>query len=133
MFDHNRFKDIENLLEKGRKNEALHLITEMQARYIALSDENSLLRMQVHEFEDMLYLSRNLIFDGSCYWLITKGVKQGPFCPHCYNRDGALIRLDEEKGQWRCITCGSVLGHHHVRPGQNILAPAPKIAKVVPM
>lgn len=135
MLDYYRFKDIDDLFAKGRSDEARHLLMEMQARYIAVCDENSSLRMQVHEYEDILFLARNLIFDGSCYWLITGNIKQGPFCLHCYNRDGALIRLDSElsgDGRWHCVSCGSV-HRRDIHPDAPILlAPAPKPAKIIP-
>ena len=118
MLNHNLFKDIDELFSAGRISEARHLLMEMQARYIAVCDENALLKMQVHEFEDILYLARNLVFDGSCYWLVAGGIKQGPFCPRCYNREGALIRLDAEDtgdGKWRCATCGTVIDREYAQ------------------
>lgn len=131
MLDYYRFKDIDDLFAKGRHTEARHLLMEMQTRYIAACDENSTLRMQVHEFEDILYLARNLIFDGACYWLITGGIKQGPFCQQCYNHYGALIRLDSEEGRWRCVSCGAV-HERESAPGQVMLSSAPKAATVIP-
>jgi len=135
MLDYYRFKDIDDLYAKGHHDEARHLLMEMQARYISVCEENSTLRMQIHEFEDILFLSRNLIFDGACYWLITGGIKQGPFCQHCYDRDGALIRLDAEltgDGRWRCVSCGAVHDREYAVPDQVLLAPAPKPARVIP-
>ena len=105
-------------LKRMLRHAARRLLMEMQARYIAVCDENALLKMQVHEFEDILYLARNLVFDGSCYWLVAGGIKQGPFCPRCYNREGALIRLDAEDtgdGKWRCATCGTVIDREYAQ------------------
>ena len=132
MLDYSRFKDIDELFVRGRHDEARHLLMEMQSRYIAVCDENSTLRMQVHEYEDILYLSRNLVFDGACYWLVTGGIKQGPFCRHCYNRSGALIRLDDGigdaaaagDGHWHCVCCGAAHDHGY--------APAPRPATISP-
>lgn len=139
MLDYYHFKDIDDLFAKGRRDEARHLLMEMQARYIAVCDENSTLRMQVHEFEDILYLSRNLVFDGACYWLIAGGVKQGPFCQRCYNRDGALIRLDADPagdGRWRCVSCGAAHRRDHALPAQSSRPSASpstsRSAKVIP-
>ena len=139
MLDYYRFKDIDDLFARGRNDEARHLLMEMQARYIAVCDENSTLRMQVHEYEDILYLSRNLVFDGACYWLVTGNIKQGPFCRHCYNRDGALIRLDAEAGdgsgpgdgRWRCVCCGAVHEREYAT-GHVMTLPAPRPAKIIP-
>ena len=133
MLNHNRFKDIDELFSAGRVSEARHLLMEMQARYIAVCNENALLKMQVHEFEDILYLARNLVFDGTCYWLMAGGIKQGPVCPRRYKREGALIRLDAEEtgdGKWRCATCGTVIDREYA---QTPLPPSlRRSAKVLP-
>ena len=76
MLKHHRFKDIDDLYSSGRVSEARRLLMEMQAGYIAICDENAMLKMQVHDFEDILYIARNLIFDCSAYWLVTGGIKQ---------------------------------------------------------
>lgn len=134
MLDYSRFKDINELFMRGRHTEARHLLMEMQSRYIAVCDENSSLRMQVHEYEDILYLSRNLVFDGACYWLVTGDIKQGPFCRHCYNRSGALIRLDEVEagdGGWRCVCCGATHEHGYAPAPVTALA-GQRPAKIIP-
>lgn len=133
MLDYYHFKDIDDLFAKGMRDEARHLLMEMQAKYIAVCEENATLHMQLHEFEDILYLSRNLVFDGTCFWLITGGIKQGPFCQTCYNRDGALVRLDYESDEWKCVSCGTVHDREYAVQGQTILASAPKTAKVIPL
>ncbi|WCB47620.1 hypothetical protein [Nitratidesulfovibrio vulgaris] len=132
MLDYYKFKEINDLFLKGRIDEARHLLTEMQTRYVALSDENIMLRSQVQEFEDILYLSRNLVFDGYCYWLLTGEIKQGPFCESCYKRDGVLVRLDSRSKSWQCPSCGT---HHernveHPIPASTLAAP--RLAKVIP-
>jgi hypothetical protein len=132
MLDYYRFKDIDDLFGMGRHEEARHLLMEMQASYISVCEENSTLRMQVHEFEDILYLARNLVFDGACYWLITGGIKQGPFCPHCYNRGGILIRLDFEEGLWRCVSCGATQDHECSPSARPPAESGGKPAKVIP-
>lgn len=106
MLDYYHFKEINDLFLKGQHEEARHLLIDMQARYIALCDENAMLKLQVREMEDVLFLAKNLVFDGFCYWLVTGNIKQGPFCQHCYNREGALIRLDTGQDEWRCPICG---------------------------
>ncbi|EGY26157.1 hypothetical protein DA2_1530 [Desulfovibrio sp. A2] len=121
MLDYYRFKEIHDLFMKGKTEEARHVLMEMQSRYVSLCDENTMLKMQVQEFEDILYLSRNLVFDGFCYWLITGNIKQGPFCQSCYNRDGVLVRLAAaHDGKWQCATCGAT---HEREPRYGLPAP----------
>ena len=108
MLDYYRYKDVLELFCNGQAEEAKYLLMELQARHVALTDENMNLKTQVQEYEDILFISKNLIFDGSCYWLMTSGVKQGPFCRHCYAQDGQLIRLVEMSDAWRGPNCNSV-------------------------
>jgi len=105
MLDYYRFKTVSDLFMQGKTEEARLELAELQRRYVALCDENTTFKMQVQEYEDVLYLARNLVLDGQFYWLITGNIKQGPFCPHCYNRDGLLMRLSGDPDQRYCTTC----------------------------
>ena len=67
--------------------------------------------MQLQEYEDILYLARNLAFDGELYWLETGTIRQGPFCPNCYDRDGLLMRLSGERHDRYCTTCRELYRH----------------------
>lgn len=108
MLEFFRFKEIHDLYLRGQVEEARHQLSELQARYMNLCDENALLRTQIQGYEDIVHLSRSLIFDGIFYWLITGSIKQGPFCPACYNRDGLLLRLTDDGASRHCQTCGSL-------------------------
>lgn len=112
MLDYYSFKEINDLFAQGRAEQGRHRLMELQSRYIAMRDEMESLRQQVQEFEDILYLSKNLICIDDFYWLKVGSVRQGPFCPDCYQRDGALTRLECLKDHLRCPYCGSV----HKRP-----------------
>lgn len=105
MLDYYRFKTVSDLFMQGKTEEARLELAELQRRYVALCDENTTFKMQVQEYEDILYLSRNLILDGKYYWLITGSIKQGPFCPHCYDKDGLLMRLAGDPGERYCTVC----------------------------
>ena len=105
MLDYYRFKSVSDLFMQGKVEEARLELAELQRRYVALCDENTTFKMQVQEYEDVLYLARNLVLDGGFYWLITGSIKQGPFCPNCYNRDGLLMRLSGDPGERYCSTC----------------------------
>ncbi len=108
MLEYYRFKVVHDLFMKGQAEEARMQLAALQSRYVALCEDNATLKAQAQEYENILYLARNLVFDGSCYWLTTGSIKQGPFCPTCYNRDGLLVRLTET-GLRRCQTCGEHL------------------------
>ncbi len=129
MLEYYRFKGIHDLYAKGEHAEARHLLAELQARYVTLCDENNLLKVQVQEFEDILFFSRNLIFDGTCYWLLTGTLRQGPFCHSCFTQDGRLARLTERGPVWVCSICGTEHDRderpsepmHVAMPGENPL------------
>jgi hypothetical protein len=105
MLEYYRFKIIQDLFSKGQAEEAREGLAALQRRYVSLCDENTTLKMQMQEYEDILYLARNLTFDGEFYWLETGAVRQGPFCPNCYDRDGLLMRLSGERHERYCASC----------------------------
>ncbi len=107
MLEYYRFKSVYDLFLKGQFEEARSELSELQHRYVDLCQENQNLKTQVQEYEDVLYLARNLVFDGSFFWLITGSIKQGPFCPNCYNKDGILTRITDIYPR-RCASCGEV-------------------------
>lgn len=120
MLDYYRFKEVHDLFTKGKYDEAKKVLAELQEKYIEVHDENEMLRTQLQEFEDVLYLAKNLEYDGHSYWLKTGTIKQGPFCQSCFDRDGLLIRLGETADRWRCLSCGVI----YDRDDAEIVAPA---------
>jgi hypothetical protein len=106
MLEYWTFKEVHELFVRGYFEAAQRILMELQARYIALYDEVSVLKKQVQDFEDILFLSQNLITEGEQYWLRTGNVKHGPFCKPCYEYTGKLIRLESHKSVWRCPYCG---------------------------
>ncbi|MDR0828186.1 MAG: hypothetical protein LBN33_10005, partial [Desulfovibrio sp.] len=54
------------------------------------------------------YIARNLVIDQGFYWLITGAVRQGPFCPSCYNQAGMLIRLSGDPKELFCANCRNI-------------------------
>jgi len=107
MLDYFLFKQIHDLYQEGKTETAKLVLKDLQEKYIDLNDENMLLKTQVKEYEDILYLAENLEYDGFSYWLKTAGIRQGPFCRSCFDRDSVLIRLHEAGLKWKCLSCGS--------------------------
>lgn len=65
---------------------------------------------RIAELERELRSKSTFEFDGSKYFKLTEGdVRQGPFCPSCYDADGKEVRLhyinDELWGDWTCYVC----------------------------
>jgi len=105
MLDYYLFKQVHDLFADGKAEKAKQILSDLQEKYIEVTDENALLRTQVQEFEDILYLAKNMEFDGFSYWLKTGSIKQGPFCRNCFDKEGLLIRLGEFEDKWRCTSC----------------------------
>jgi hypothetical protein len=108
MLNYYRFKSVSDLIEQNKIEEARLLLAELQQRYVAVCDENSALKLQIQEYDDILYIARNLVIDRDFYWLITGAVRQGPFCPSCYNEEGLLIRLTGDAKDLFCANCRSI-------------------------
>lgn len=113
MLEYYRFKTVHELFMRGLEEEALAHLAALQKKYVALCDENTTFKMQAQEYEDILYLARNLVFDQQFYWLNTGSIKQGPFCPACYDRDGLLIRLSGERYDRHCPACRAPFKETH--------------------
>lgn len=107
MLEYYRFKVINNLFLKGQTEAACLQLRELQKRYVNLCEENATIKANLREYEDILYLARNFTFDGQFYWLRTGSIKQGPFCPICYDKDGQLVRINEMHPR-RCASCGEI-------------------------
>lgn len=121
MLDYERFKLINDLFRQGRGDEARSQLMELQSHCIALRDEMHILKTQVQEFEDIIFLSKSLHFDRQFYWIKIASVKQGPFCPQCYERDGSLMRLESRRNVLLCPYCGA----EHLRAAMCALEGAP--------
>lgn len=112
MIEYYRFYEVETLINQGKLKEAFEELHTLQKLYMELSQENAKLKVQLHDTEEILSISRNIIFDGDAYWLISGGEKQGPFCPKCYHANGDLIRMTviqksefNPKTSWVCPHC----------------------------
>jgi hypothetical protein len=105
MLDYYRFKKVNDLFMQGKVEEARLELAGLQRRYVALCSENTSFKMQMQEYEDILYLARNLVLEDGFYWLITGNIKQGPFCPKCYDNEGMLMRLAGDPGDRFCTAC----------------------------
>lgn len=126
MLDYYLFKQVHDLYEQGRTENARLILKELQEKYIEAWDENALLKTQLQEYEDVLYLAKNLEYDGYSYWLKTGAIKQGPFCQQCFDKDGLLIRLHEHKDSWKCLTCGAEYDRGAAKEEEIEPRPAPQ-------
>ena len=130
MLEYYRYKEVSDLFAQNRGEEARRLLADLQARYIAMCDENATLRLRIQEFENVLYMANNLVFDGVSYWLLTGSIKQGPFCRMCYEREGALFRLEQADDELLCPVCNAYCARPPVR--REMPARAARGTKIIP-
>ena len=114
------FRQALDLAREGRFDEAQALLAGLQDEYLALFEENESLRRQLQDVSDVLDLASSMQFDGQKYWLRDGGRPDGPFCQVCYDREGQLIRLQEQERHWHCQVCGN----SYIKPRPK-LAPRP--------
>ncbi|MBN2141568.1 MAG: hypothetical protein PHV85_02420 [Desulfovibrionaceae bacterium] len=102
------FKRVFELARAGRIEEAKNLLRGLQNEFLAVYEENEVLKNQLAEVAKVLDLAENMDFDGQKYWIKDGLAKKGPFCQLCYDRDGLLVHLQEHKNHWECCACKSL-------------------------
>ena len=136
MIEYYRFYEVETLISQGKVQEAVEELRALQKLYLELAQENSKLKVQLHDLEEILSISRNIIFDGDAYWLISGGEKQGPFCPKCYHANGDLIRMAVQKKDEFTPKTKWICPHCHVAAEPDVDVETAKIpvqrAKIIP-
>lgn len=108
LFQATGFKRALSLCKEGKFTEAEALLKSLQDEFVAISEENETLKMQLTEVADVLDLADKVQFDGQKYWLLDEDEKKGPFCQVCYDRDGLLVHLQEHENHWECQNCNGL-------------------------
>jgi hypothetical protein len=108
------FRDSDINLQKAEsKAKIADLISAMADVKIQTADlQEVLLEKDKHirELKTKLSIKDNLRFERPYYWLAREDKsKDGPYCPHCKDKDDKLIRLQSsEPGNWYCSVCSNV-------------------------
>ena len=117
------YKRVLELTEQGKAEEARLLQKSLQDEFLALCEENDILKHQLTEVTDVLDLAGKIRYDGQKYWLLDDG-RKGPFCQVCYDRDGLLVHLQEHEHHLECRNCRSL----YMIP--NTAAPKPEPTEI---
>jgi len=101
------YKEIIDLIKKGSTVEAQEKIQELRERVITLQDQNNSLRQRIQELKEAASTRESLIWEPPYYFLTTESGKDGPYCQHCWDSEGKLIRLQNlgREGYWKCMAC----------------------------
>ena len=63
MIEYYRFYEVETLMTQGKLQEAIAELRSLQKLYLELSQDNSKLKVQLHDLEEILCISQNIIFE----------------------------------------------------------------------
>ena len=100
-------KEAVQLVQKIDNIELYKQILDLQSEIIKVVEENTHLKEQVKSLQETMKIKDSLSFEDNSYWIEKDGVKNGPFCTHCWDREGMLVRLHQDKTKhWFCITHG---------------------------
>lgn len=93
---------IDSTEDKARLSELVNRLREMDLENEKLRDENKLLIVKLARRKDLERIS------GSYYLIERDGEKTGPLCPRCYEEQGIVqLLLDNREGA-KCTGCGRV-------------------------
>ncbi|MDO8507833.1 MAG: hypothetical protein Q7S53_04705 [bacterium] len=103
-------KTIGKVLQEAGKIELYQQVLEMQAKMNEMQDSNYELKKENRKLKEDLELKNSLEFDHGCYWInrVEDGeeTKEGPFCPHCWDKDKVALRMkDLGGGDYHCHEC----------------------------
>lgn len=108
LFQATGYKRVLDLFEQGKIEEGKAVLKSLQEEFMAVCEENEVLKAQLSEVADVLDLAEKVRFDGQKYWLNEDNERKGPFCQVCYDRDGLLVHLHEHENHWECQACNSL-------------------------
>lgn len=84
-------KAIKEIADITQNIELKSLIVDLKSEIIELKEENQNLKEKLSKI-----LAKNLHFENCVYWDINQeGIKDGPYCPVCWDKDKKLVRLPE--------------------------------------
>ena len=86
-------KDIVELVRQGASGEAEKRIVALRVSATAAHLEIKKLKEHIRALERELHLRDILSFDGQFYWTGAGEIKDGPYCPTCYDTEHLMMRL----------------------------------------
>lgn len=96
-------KTILDIAEKTQNIELKNLIVDLKEKVLNLKEENLILKEKLSIQENF-----NMIFYNNVYYdEKPDGLKIGPYCTNCFDRDKKAIRLIDKVGTSNCLECPS--------------------------
>ena len=110
-------KTIIDLVKTGMTIEAQEKIMELRETAVALKAENTDLKEALAELQKKLDLKGRIEWTPPFYFLRDGEKKDGPYCQHCYDKNGEMIRLQFfNNGKWVCLSCKNPFYDENFKP-----------------
>ena len=77
-------------------------ILDLQSEIVQLVEEKQELVKENEELKDKWTIQGELEFRDNAYW---KASGEGPFCPHCWDKDHSLMHMTGNDQGHRCHAC----------------------------
>jgi hypothetical protein len=80
------------------------LVLELQTDLATVLREKAELQVRLRRLEEAFQPAGEVVYAESVYWDVCDGIRNGPYCPNCYDADRRMIRLNpgSEKGTYSC-------------------------------
>ncbi len=102
-------KEMVRLVQQVDNIELYRKILEYQSETLKVVEELTVLKGQLKALQEIIEVKENLSFRDNKYWIKKEGLEMGPYCTHCWDREGKLVHLHQDSGDtrhWFCITHG---------------------------
>ncbi len=86
-------KSTAKVLQEAGKIEQYQQILDAMAKLLEMQNRITELESENKDLEEKLRIKQNLAYENNAYWINKEDQKDGPFCPRCWDKDKALIRV----------------------------------------
>ncbi|MEI8390246.1 MAG: hypothetical protein WCG23_10235 [bacterium] len=107
---------IKEIADSIQNIELKSIIVDLKEQVLELKEENLNLKEKLSKQEDF-----NMIFEDNKYWNTNENnVKDGPYCPACWDNNKKTIRFNEAKMSFHCPVCKNTVSKNLDRPNVAI-------------
>ena len=97
---------LEQAEEKLKLADLINALADARVQISEVKDLALEKERRIRELEDEKTLKNKMEYENPYYWKLEEGVKDGPFCQHCFDESSKLIRLQGNgEGYWECKVC----------------------------
>jgi len=88
-------QSIGDIIQKTGDREVYEKFLAIQEKALEILEENNNLKQEIEKLKKQLEIKDSIKFEENVYWIKDKegNVKEGPFCPKCYDDEKLLMHL----------------------------------------